>query len=112
MDDQERQHKSVRSIPSEGPMVRPRRTRPRMGWRALAYTASGGLWNPGLSEKEQRHRDRESQIATQLRGKHVTAFFCLKGGVSKTSTTAATSVALADLRRHAVDVPPDLSSLV
>ncbi|WP_245642827.1 MinD/ParA family ATP-binding protein [Piscicoccus intestinalis] len=114
MDDQERQHKSVRSIPSEGPMVRPRRTRPRMGWRALAYTASGGLWNPGPSEKEQRHRDRESQIATQLRGKHVTAFFCLKGGVSKTSTTAATSVALADLRPDpvfAIDANPDAGDL-
>ncbi|MDO5710312.1 MAG: MinD/ParA family protein [Micrococcales bacterium] len=106
--------KTVRSIPAEGPMVRPRRARPHQGWRALAYQATGGLWNLGPSENEQRHQDRQAQIATQLRGKHVTAFFCLKGGISKTSTTAATSVALSDLRPDpvfAIDANPDAGDL-
>ena len=114
MSDEPYSSKNVRTIPAEGPMVRPRRTRPREGWRAFAYHASGGMWNPGPSEKEQRRRDREAQIATQLRGKHVTAFFCLKGGISKTSTTAATSVALSDLRPDpvfAIDANPDAGDL-
>lgn len=107
-------NRSARTIPAEGPMVRPRRPKPREGWRAFAYHASGGYWNPGPSEKEQRRRDREAQIATQLHGKHVTAFFCLKGGISKTSTTAATSLALADLRPDpvfAIDANPDAGDL-
>ena len=101
--------------PETTPMLRRRVPRPRQGWQALAYDFSGGRWNPGLSEKERKVRDREQQIATQLRGKHVTAFFCLKGGISKTSTTAATSIALANLRPDpvfAVDANPDAGDLV
>lgn len=96
------------------PMVRPRERRPRTGWQSVAYTATRGRWNPGLSPKENRERDREARIATQLRGRHVTAFFCLKGGISKTSTTAATSIALADLRPDpvfAIDANPDAGDL-
>ncbi|GMA38316.1 hypothetical protein GCM10025883_03610 [Mobilicoccus caccae] len=95
-------------------MVRPRERRPRAGWRASAYSVTGGRWNPGLSAKERRERDREARIATQLRGRHVTAFFCLKGGISKTSTTAATSIALSDLRPDpvfAIDANPDAGDL-
>ena len=95
-------------------MVRAPRPRPKEGWRALAFDATRGRWNPGLSDKEQRRRDRAAQIATQLRGKHVTAFFCLKGGVSKTSTTAATSIALSNLRPDpvfAIDANPDAGDL-
>ncbi|MDO5699718.1 MAG: MinD/ParA family protein [Dermatophilus congolensis] len=102
------------SATGSGPMLRPTLPIPRSGWRALAYRASGGSWNPGLSDKEQKRRDREAQIATQLRGKHVTAFFCLKGGISKTSTTAAVSTALANLRPDpvfAIDANPDAGDL-
>ena len=97
-----------------GPMLRPTLPKPRTGWRAVAYRWSRGTWNPGLSDKEQKQRDREAQIATQLRGKHVTAFFCLKGGISKTSTTAAVSTALANLRPDpvfAIDANPDAGDL-
>ncbi len=97
-----------------GQMLRPPLPKPRTGWRALAYRWSGGSWNPGLSDKEQRQRDREAQIATQLRGRHVTAFFCLKGGISKTSTTAAVSTALANPRPDpvfAIDANPDAGDL-
>ncbi|MDO5627654.1 MAG: hypothetical protein Q4G43_04960 [Mobilicoccus sp.] len=96
------------------PMIRQRERRPRTGWRSVAYNASGGRWNPGLSAKEARIRDREARIATQLRGRHVTAFFCLKGGISKTSTTAATSIALSNLRPDpvfAIDANPDAGDL-
>ncbi|WP_226913273.1 MinD/ParA family ATP-binding protein [Gephyromycinifex aptenodytis] len=96
------------------PMIRPSSPRPRSGWRALAYGVTGGLWNPGISAKEEKVRERERQIATQLRGRHVTAFFCLKGGISKTSTTAATSIALSDLRPDpvfAIDANPDAGDL-
>lgn len=96
------------------PMIRPSRPRPRHGWRALAYGVTGGLWNPGMSPKEEKERERERQIAAQLRGRHVTAFFCLKGGISKTSTTAATSIALSDLRPDpvfAIDANPDAGDL-
>ena len=96
------------------PMVRPRTPRPRSGWQSVAYRVTGGRWNPGPGERERREREREAQIATQLRGKHVTAFFCLKGGISKTSTTAATSIALADLRPDpvfAIDANPDAGDL-
>ncbi|MDO5628686.1 MAG: MinD/ParA family protein [Mobilicoccus sp.] len=97
-----------------GDLVRAPRPRPRSGWRSLAFTATGGRWNPGISPREARDRAREAQISTQLRGKHVTAFFCLKGGISKTSTTAATSIALSDLRPDpvfAIDANPDAGDL-
>lgn len=96
------------------PMLRRRPVRPKRGWQALAYNATGGMWNPGLGAKEARLRERDANIAAQLRGKHVTAFFCLKGGISKTSTTAATSIALADLRPDpvfAIDANPDAGDL-
>ncbi|GAB49732.1 MinD/ParA family ATP-binding protein [Mobilicoccus pelagius] len=100
--------------PVEVPMVRPRTPKPRSGWQSVAYRVTGGRWNPGPGERERRQREREAQIATQLRGKHVTAFFCLKGGISKTSTTAATSIALSDLRPDpvfAIDANPDAGDL-
>ncbi|WP_313025339.1 hypothetical protein [Mobilicoccus sp.] len=100
--------------PVGSPMVRPPTPRPRSGWQSLAFRMTGGRWNPGPGERERREREREAQIATQLRGKHVTAFFCLKGGISKTSTTAATSIALADLRPDpvfAIDANPDAGDL-
>lgn len=102
------------AVASPTPMVRPRAPRPRSGWQAMAYRMSGGRWNPGPGEKERREREREAQISTQLRGKHVTAFFCLKGGISKTSTTAGTSIALSDLRPDpvfAIDANPDAGDL-
>lgn len=98
----------------DAPMIRPSSPRPRQGWRALAYGVTGGLWNPGIGPTEEKERERERQIATQLRGRHVTAFFCLKGGISKTSTTAATSIALSDLRPDpvfAIDANPDAGDL-
>ena len=106
---------STRSCESDETMVRPRRLRPHDGWRAFAYDATGGWWNPGLSAKEYDRRRREERIAVQLKGRHVTAFFCLKGGISKTSTTAATSIALSDLRPDpvfAIDANPDAGDLV
>ncbi len=96
------------------PMLKEAVARPRSGWRSVAYDISGGLWNPGPSSRERREREREEQIARQLRRRHVTAFFCLKGGISKTSTTAATSLALADLRPDpvfAIDANPDAGDL-
>ncbi|GMA42114.1 MinD/ParA family ATP-binding protein [Mobilicoccus caccae] len=99
---------------ASAPMVRTRSPKPRSGWQSMAYTLTGGRWNPGISDREQRERDRERQISTQLRGKHVTAFFCLKGGISKTSTTAATSIALSDLRPDpvfSIDANPDAGDL-
>lgn len=102
------------SAPGERSLLRRRPTRPRQGWQALAYGATGGRFNPGPGAKEARRLDREAQIATQLRGKNVTAFFCLKGGVSKTSTTAATSIALSNLRPDpvfAIDANPDAGDL-
>lgn len=87
---------------------------PKSGWRARAYQLSGGRWNPGPSPREQATREREARIATTLRGRHVTAFFCLKGGISKTSTTAATSIALSNLRPDpvfAMDANPDAGDL-
>ncbi|MDO5697046.1 MAG: hypothetical protein Q4G51_03620 [Dermatophilus congolensis] len=97
------------------PMLKPPVPRPRSGWRSLAYDVTAGRWNPGPSPREVRERDREEQIARQLQRRHVTAFFCLKGGISKTSTTAATSLALADLRPDpvfAIDANPDAGDLV
>ncbi|WP_226343760.1 MinD/ParA family ATP-binding protein [Agilicoccus flavus] len=102
------------STSEPAPMLRRRSVRPRQGWQSLAYTATGGRWNPGPGAREARELDRDRQIATQLRGKHVTAFFCLKGGVSKTSTTAATSLALSNLRPDpvfAIDANPDAGDL-
>lgn len=95
-------------------MLRQVAPRPRGGWRALAYDVTAGRWNPGPSSVELAAREREDRIAGRLHGKHVTAFFCLKGGISKTSTTAATSLAMADLRPDpvfAIDANPDAGDL-
>ncbi|SNV16891.1 MinD/ParA family ATP-binding protein [Dermatophilus congolensis] len=98
----------------ERPMLSQVSPRPRAGWRALAYDITSGRWNPGPSVHELKVRERESLIARRLDRRHVTAFFCLKGGISKTSTTAATSLALSDLRPDpvfAIDANPDAGDL-
>lgn len=95
-------------------MLRAATPRPRGGWRALAYDVTSGRWNPGPSPGELQERRREARIAAPLQRRHVTAFFCLKGGVGKTSTTAATSMALANLRPDpvfAIDANPDAGDL-
>ncbi|MBO3143329.1 MinD/ParA family ATP-binding protein [Dermatophilus congolensis] len=95
-------------------MLRPAPPVPRTGWRGVAYRVTDGRWNPGVSSAEQRRRAREAQIGAALNGKHVTAYFCLKGGISKTSTTAAVATALANLRPDpvlAIDANPDAGDL-
>ncbi len=96
------------------PLIANARLRPRSGWRALASDLTSGRWTPGPSPRELRSRERERQIAAPLRRRHVVAFFCLKGGIGKTSVTAATSLAMADLRADpvlAVDANPDAGDL-
>lgn len=94
--------------------VRAQRSRPRQGWRAAVYSLSGGRWNPGLSEAEERLRAQLTKIRTPLPGPHSVVVSSIKGGVGKTTVTGLLGLALAEHRGDrviAVDANPDAGTL-
>ena len=94
--------------------VRQRRTAPRDGWRALVYRATGGRWNPGLSEAEARLRDQLQRIRTPLAGTHSVVVGSIKGGIGKTTVVSLLGLALAEHRGDkviAIDANPDAGTL-
>ncbi|OLL70415.1 hypothetical protein Ae168Ps1_6162c [Pseudonocardia sp. Ae168_Ps1] len=94
--------------------VRERRSRPKQGWRHVAYNLTGGRWNPGLSEAEARLRDQLQKIRTPLPGPHSVVVGSIKGGIGKTTVSALLGLALAEHRGDrviAVDANPDAGTL-
>lgn len=94
--------------------VRERRSRPKQGWRHLAYQLTGGRWNPGLSEAEARLRDQLQKIRTPLPGPHSVVVGSIKGGIGKTTVSALLGLALAEHRGDrviAMDANPDAGTL-
>ncbi len=95
-------------------LLRPRRPVPASGWRRLLYTLTGGRINPGPSAADVAGQQLFDRVRTPLGGCHRIAVISLKGGVGKTTTTAALGSTLASIRGDrviAVDANPDAGTL-
>ena len=95
-------------------VLRRRVTAPQAGWRKVLYRISGGAVNVGPSARERVLEDLLARTRTPLRGCHRVAVISLKGGVGKTTTTAALGATMASLRGDrviAVDANPDRGTL-
>ncbi|WP_232668617.1 MinD/ParA family ATP-binding protein [Pseudonocardia sp. TRM90224] len=91
-----------------------RDNRPRDGWRRMLYTCTGGLLNPGLSRAEVERAQLCARIRRPLTGSRRIAVISIKGGVSKTTTSACLGAALAEIRGDQVglvDANPDAGTL-
>ncbi|MCY7372395.1 MAG: MinD/ParA family protein [Spirochaetaceae bacterium] len=95
-------------------VLRTRREKPQSGWRKRVLRATGGRINLGPSRADRHHADMLARARTPVRGSHRVAVISLKGGVGKTTTTAALGSMFADLRGDrviAVDANPDRGTL-
>ena len=95
-------------------VLRKRRARPQSGWRKGLYSLTGGKINFGLSPKDRRRAQLVERARTPVTDCHRLAVISLKGGVGKTTTTAALGAMFADLRGDrviAVDANPDRGTL-
>jgi MinD-like ATPase involved in chromosome partitioning or flagellar assembly len=96
-------------------ILRSRKPRPQSGWRKRVLTISGGKVNFGLSPADRRRADMLARARTPVAGCHRVAIISLKGGVGKTTTTAALGAMFANLRGDrviAVDANPDRGTLI
>jgi MinD-like ATPase involved in chromosome partitioning or flagellar assembly len=96
-------------------VLRSRKPRPQSGWRKRVLTLSGGKVNFGLSPADRRRADMLTRARTPVAGCHRVAVISLKGGVGKTTTTAALGAMFANLRGDrviAVDANPDRGTLI
>ncbi|MGD9622341.1 MAG: MinD/ParA family protein [Mycolicibacterium sp.] len=87
---------------------------PRRGWRRAVLKSSFGLVNPGESRVEREDRERVEQIRANVRGQFIFAVFSPRGGVAKTTTTAALGSMFSSLRGSevlAMDADPDSGNL-
>ncbi|HEY2194494.1 MAG TPA: MinD/ParA family protein [Actinomycetospora sp.] len=99
---------------SSAQLLRPAKPVPRTGWRRAVYVASGGTVNPGESEADAARRALVARVNQPLQGCYKIAMLSLKGGVGKTTTTAALGATFASLRGDrvvAVDANPDRGTL-
>jgi MinD-like ATPase involved in chromosome partitioning or flagellar assembly len=102
--------------PGTGPPARGTRpAAPGPGWRRGLSLVTGGLLRLGESTADMRRRDLINRIRTPVAGgHHRIAVLSLKGGVGKTTTTAALGATFATLRGDrivAVDANPDRGTL-
>jgi MinD-like ATPase involved in chromosome partitioning or flagellar assembly len=87
---------------------------PSVGWRKWVYWASARLIDPGESPKVLRHDALVAQVQRPLRGCYRIALLSQKGGVGKTTITAALGATFATARGDrvvAVDANPDRGTL-
>lgn len=96
-------------------LLRPHRPPPTGGWRKMIYLASGNIINPGESAKAVKQQNVYERIRyPQLLSTYKIATLSLKGGVGKTTITAALGGTLAAVRGDravAVDANPDRGTL-
>ena len=96
-------------------VLRSRKARPQSGWRKTVLHVTGGRINFGPSPADRRRADLVSRARTPVVGCHRVAIISLKGGVGKTTTTAALGAMFANLRGDrviAVDANPDRGTLI
>jgi MinD-like ATPase involved in chromosome partitioning or flagellar assembly len=95
-------------------VLKHRRARPQSGWRKRVYAVTGGKINFGLSRADKRRAVLIERARTPVGGCYRLAVISLKGGVGKTTTTAALGAMFADLRGDrviALDANPDRGTL-
>ena len=95
-------------------VLKHRRARPQSGWRKRVYAVTGGKINFGLSRADKRRAMLIERARTPVGGCYRLAVISLKGGVGKTTTTAALGAMFADLRGDrviALDANPDRGTL-
>jgi MinD-like ATPase involved in chromosome partitioning or flagellar assembly len=95
-------------------IVTDRLTIPRSGWRRLLHRVSGGTVRAADPRAERERRELEARIRRPLTAPHHVAVVSLKGGVGKTTVTAAVGLTLAELRGDRVavlDADPDGGTL-
>jgi MinD-like ATPase involved in chromosome partitioning or flagellar assembly len=95
-------------------VLKHRRPRPQSGWRKRVYSVTGGKINFGLSRADKRRALLIERARTPVGGCYRLAVISLKGGVGKTTTTAALGAMFADLRGDrviALDANPDRGTL-
>ncbi|MCO1654340.1 MinD/ParA family ATP-binding protein [Pseudonocardia humida] len=95
-------------------IVTHRERAPRSGWRRLLHRISGGAVRVADTPAEPARREREARIRRPLAAPHHIAVVSLKGGVGKTTVTAAVGLVLAELRGDRVavlDADPDGGTL-
>lgn len=91
----------------------PRKIPSSHGWRKWLYHGSFKLINTGESPDEQLLRNLNATVAGHLRGTYSIVVLGGKGGVGKTTTTAAVGSTFASLRTDktiAMDANPDRAS--
>ncbi|HET8640316.1 MAG TPA: AAA family ATPase [Pseudonocardiaceae bacterium] len=112
---QQTRHSAVNHDLSSAQLLRQQAKRPpQTGWRRAVYVATGHAVNLGESPDDRRHRELIHRINQPLEGCYKIAMLSLKGGVGKTTTTAALGSTFASLRGDrviAVDANPDRGTL-
>jgi MinD-like ATPase involved in chromosome partitioning or flagellar assembly len=107
------EHLSADSLTADK-VLRSRRRVPGRGWRRGLLSASGGVINLGPSGRERRDGEFAARVRAPITECHRLAMISLKGGVGKTTTTAALGAVFASLRTDrviAVDANPDRGTL-
>ena len=97
-----------------GALLRRVKPPPSQGWRRWLYSASGQRINLGESPRVARHHDLVLRVNRPLPGCYRIAVLSLKGGVGKTTLTAALGATFASIRGDraiAVDANPDHGTL-
>jgi MinD-like ATPase involved in chromosome partitioning or flagellar assembly len=87
---------------------------PSSGWRRWVYLASGKLINLGEGPHDVHRRNLVAHVNQPLQGCYQIALLSLKGGVGKTTITAALGATFASVRGDrviAVDANPDRGTL-
>lgn len=95
-------------------VLRVRRPKPQTGWRKRVLRLTAGRVNLGPSRADRLHAELLARARTPVNGSHRVAVISLKGGVGKTTTTAALGSMFANLRGDrviAVDANPDRGTL-
>lgn len=100
--------------PRSGSFVREDTPAPTQGMQSVVYKLTGGLWNLGPGQRERYKDELHQRAAKQITGTRNVTFMCLKGGISKTSTTLGVGLTLAEHRPDsvlAIDANPDAGDL-
>jgi MinD-like ATPase involved in chromosome partitioning or flagellar assembly len=99
---------------STGALLRQVKRPPSAGWRKWLYVLSGKLINLGEGPRAAQHNNLVAQVNRPLQGCYKIALLSLKGGVGKTTITAALGGTFASIRGDrvvAVDANPDRGTL-
>lgn len=89
--------------------------KPQSGWRKAVLKSSFGMINPGESRAERVDRERRDQVGANIpRTEFIFAVMSPRGGVAKTTTTAALGSVFAKVRGAeviAIDANPNKGNL-